>query len=67
MTHYVCTGDCHGESPRPGTCQAKDCGKFGEPLEPCECEDGLHMEVFEQNSAELENLEKADELEETDI
>ncbi len=42
--HYVCTGGCGGEADRPGTCQAEDCSKEGQPMVPCACEDGLHDE-----------------------
>jgi len=44
MTHYICTGGCEGVSDKPGTCQAKGCSKYHEPLTPCDCEDGLHAE-----------------------
>ncbi len=42
MEHYICTGGCRAVSETPGTCQAEDCSKRGEPFEPCECEDGKH-------------------------
>lgn len=45
MTHYVCTGDCEGESSNPGLCQGEGCTKEGEPLVECNCEDGLHEEA----------------------
>jgi len=35
MTHYICTGTCKGVSDTSGTCQAEDCVKHGEALEPC--------------------------------
>jgi hypothetical protein len=42
MTHYICTGGCEGVSDKPGTCQAEDCEKHGEPLTKCECTDSNH-------------------------
>ena len=42
MTHYICTGTCKGVSDTPGTCQAKDCPKHEEILQPCDCTDGKH-------------------------
>ncbi len=55
MPHYICTGECHGESQKPGICQTKDCSKFGEPLEECHCDDGWHKDYGE--SENLENLD----------
>ncbi|NUN11287.1 hypothetical protein HUU53_01440 [Candidatus Micrarchaeota archaeon] len=37
---YACTGECHGVSDKPGTCQAHTCGKHGKPLvkqKTCPC------------------------------
>lgn len=48
MQHFICAGGCDGESSTPGVCQAEDCKKEGEPLTPCDCEDGLHGEVLEK-------------------
>ena len=48
MQHFICTGGCAGESSNPGVCQAEDCKKEGEPLLPCECEDGAHEEAKEE-------------------
>ena len=45
MNHFVCTGDCGGESEKPGVCQATGCTKEDQPLEECTCEDGLHEDV----------------------
>ncbi|MDP3661287.1 MAG: hypothetical protein Q8R17_00295 [bacterium] len=42
MQHYICTGECHGESSNPGVCQVEDCKKEGEPLTPCNCPDSTH-------------------------
>lgn len=46
MTHYICTGECKGETDDEtvGTCQAESCNKFGEPLKPCNCENGRHAQ-----------------------
>ena len=46
MTHYVCTGTCGGESDKPGLCQAEGCTKEEQPLEECNCDDGLHKEII---------------------
>jgi hypothetical protein len=43
MTHYICTGGCHGESNTSGTCQAANCPKHGAPLDACDCADGKHF------------------------
>lgn len=53
--HYICTGGCSGVSPAPGTCNADDCQKFNEPLEPCDCEDGKHNGAFEKIDESTEN------------
>ena len=42
MNHYICTGGCKGVSDKPGTCQAKDCAKYGKNLDRCTCGDGNH-------------------------
>lgn len=44
MEHYICTGDCKGIANKPGTCQATDCPKYGEPLEKCDCTDDKHYD-----------------------
>ncbi len=46
MTHYICTGDCEGESSVPGVCQGEGCTKEGEPLVACTCEEGRHEEAY---------------------
>lgn len=54
MKHYICTGDCAGESGRAGVCQTEGCSREGEPLTECECEDGLHTgagKAFEDRDA----------------
>jgi hypothetical protein len=57
MGHYICTGGCKGESETPGVCQAKDCKKFGEPLEECDCTDGKHFGAFEDKEKDEEEYE----------
>lgn len=54
MKHYICTGECGGVSDNPGTCQAEDCSKHGEPLVACNCNDGEHKSKDGDN----ENKEK---------
>lgn len=48
MQHFICTGGCDGESETVGVCQAESCKKEGEPLTPCNCEDGKHEEALEK-------------------
>ena len=31
-----------------GTCQAADCPKHGQPLMPCDCQDGRHGGLFDE-------------------
>ena len=45
MTHYVCTGGCGSESDKAGVCQAEGCTKEDQPLDECNCDDGLHKEI----------------------
>ena len=42
--HYICTGECEGVSEKPGTCQAKNCSMYKEPLIVCDCEDPEHLD-----------------------
>ncbi len=44
MKHYICIGECKGESATPTTCQNEHCHKEGEPLTPCDCTDGVHKQ-----------------------
>ncbi len=44
MKHYICTGGCQGVSDTPGSCQAKACPKYEQPLIECICTDGQHQE-----------------------
>lgn len=55
MTHYVCTGNCGGEASKPGVCQAEGCSREDQPLEQCECEDGLHPGVEMQTEEEIDD------------
>ena len=50
MTHYICTGGCHGVSDTPGTCQATECAHHAQPLEECHCEDGHHEEEASEDT-----------------
>ena len=52
MTHYVCTGDCEGESGAAGICQDEGCTKEGEPLLECNCEDGAHEGTGKKEGSE---------------
>ncbi|OGK20230.1 hypothetical protein A3C23_03290 [Candidatus Roizmanbacteria bacterium RIFCSPHIGHO2_02_FULL_37_13b] len=54
MKHYICTGGCQGVSDVPGTCQAKDCVKHGQPLNECECTDDLHQKPDQSENQEKE-------------
>lgn len=47
MIHYVCPGECGGEADSPGVCQAEDCSRESKPLAACNCEDGEHDPVSE--------------------
>ena len=42
MEHYICTGGCGAVVERPGVCQAMNCPKHGQPLNPCNCTDNKH-------------------------
>jgi hypothetical protein len=46
MKHYVCQGECAGESKKPGVCKADDCTRNGEALIECNCTDGAHDEAL---------------------
>ena len=54
MKHFVCTGDCDGESSTPGVCQSEECAKEGQTLVPCDCEDGLHEGAEDASKEEEE-------------
>ena len=57
MTHYICTGDCGGVAENPQTCQAMECGKYQEPLESCDCHDGKHGGLADENQPGKEDEE----------
>ena len=52
MTHYICPGECHGESDKPKVCESDFCSKEGQSLIPCSCEDGLHENAGEKSDSE---------------
>ncbi|MDP2593298.1 MAG: hypothetical protein Q8P52_01455 [bacterium] len=57
MHHFICTGECGGESPVPGLCQAETCSKHGESLVECSCDDGLHKHIVpDDDSTEVEDV-----------
>ena len=67
MLHYVCLGDCGGESEHPGVCEAEGCSHQGEKLTECNCEDGLHKGVVKADESEepepdMETMDDEDEL-----
>lgn len=47
MEHYICTGGCKGESDSLKVCGNETCGRRGEELSLCHCEDGNHMGAFD--------------------
>ncbi len=59
--HYVCTGGCGGVSAKPGTCAALSCARYGKPLELCDCTDGTHGWVKDEDEALKELEEKYEE------
>lgn len=65
MQHYVCTGDCGGESPRPGMCESVSCSREGKPLSECDCDDGFHkgvVGVTEEVAPDVEKMDDEDQL-----
>lgn len=52
MVHYVCSGSCAGEWPKPGLCDSQFCTKEGKPLLECNCDDGQHLSVLEKKVPE---------------
>jgi hypothetical protein len=59
-THYICLGDCGGETAKAGVCKAPGCTDEGRPLKKCECEDGAHMmddEVSEDEDEEFDDVD----------
>ncbi len=55
-THFVCTGGCQGVADEPGVCQAENCKKYHNDLQPCSCENGNHDSII---SAEKSTEETA--------
>ena len=66
MTHYICTGVCHGESKNSGVCQADDCNKKGQALLACDCEDWNHDKVLSEHLTEAESVSDIDDEDEDD-
>lgn len=52
MTHYVCAGECKGESDQPMVCQNESCSLHGHPMVACNCTDGKHEEVLAHSGEE---------------
>lgn len=49
MSHYICTGGCHGESDESGSCQTQGCDLYQEELQECDCADGKHHGLFDDD------------------
>ena len=64
MKHYVCAGGCDSQSDKPGVCESEFCTSEGEPLKPCDCEDGMHEAVI--NGEDAEPSDDGDEEESSD-
>ncbi len=64
MKHYVCQGDCGGESKRPGVCSADGCSHFQTDLVLCDCNDGSHEEVLFGRHEEVAALDEVRDIEE---
>ena len=45
MKHYVCI-ECDSEASYEGVCETKGCAENSKLLRGCECEDGLHKNLF---------------------
>ncbi len=52
MNHYVCTGDCKTVSDVPGVCAADYCGKNGQVMTICGCDDGGHDDAGKEEKVE---------------
>lgn len=48
-THYVCK-KCGGLSNNPKNCETEGCEYNGKPLVECNCTDGEHKELKEEQS-----------------
>ncbi len=66
MTHYICQGECHGESKNPGVCQSEDCSKKGHALLACDCEDWNHDKVLSDSLLSAESVSDIDDEDEDD-
>lgn len=68
MEHYVCKGDCGGESLKPGVCETEGCSKEGASLVECDCEDGLHKGIKvpdildDEEELDVEEMDDKDDL-----
>jgi hypothetical protein len=65
MEHYICTGDCAGEAPKPGVCETEGCSKEGSQLTECTCDDGLHVgakAVTAEDDLDVESMDDEDNL-----
>ena len=63
MLHYVCTGDCGGESQRVGVCESEGCSKEAQTLTECNCEDGFHKGVVTiADEPDIESMDDQDSI-----
>ena len=65
MQHFVCTGDCAGESDQAKVCDSEGCSKEGQPLVECDCDDGLHKGVTsnpETDDLDMESMDDEDDM-----
>lgn len=63
MQHYVCTGDCAGETDKPGLCESEGCSKEGQALSECSCDDGFHEGVVSvTEEPDLESMDDEESL-----
>ena len=60
MQHYVCTGDCGGESERPKVCDFGGCTKENQALTACSCDDGLHHAVLSSPVVDVLDIDSMD-------
>lgn len=56
MSHYICTGGCHGYSTKPATCNQPTCPHYQQALEECDCTDGRHFGEFDTRHHHDESL-----------
>ncbi len=63
MTHYVCPGDCGGESGKVGLCESEGCTREGDALIECDCDDGLHKGVLDDSQEpDVESMDDEDDF-----